>query len=744
MTNTTFPAQLDAFVNPQGTDSVQLVSHALQHSKVNDALYAIELKLGITGSQDTSSIENRLTTLKSFVDNITTSSVAEGLTNKYFTDARAQDAIAEAIIRGTHSHITIDYDRPTRTFTFSTNPEVVLSSGLTNTLGDYLTISDFNAQLDEIGGTPTLTQDGVIRDEQVSTDIARVSDVETKIAAAKVQATTIASADATSKANAAQAAAISTASTDATTKANTAKSEAISTAAADATAKADAARQAAISAVTNSAPAVLDTLKELSDALGSDPNFATTVTTNLAGKSNVGHTHTSSNITDFIEAAQDASALLFNHANHNNVTATYDDENNKIVLTVNPQLTQEQVQDYIVPLFESANNKNMNILYDDEANKLILEAITEPSKAVMSDMPPSDPAHGAFWLDTDEFRSGTRALKVYNKYPAAYRGDYNNGGYYGLNDIVSIPVGSPYGTPGQFFIRSGNPSNPGYPPGDTNSWTLYSFTGNWEYVSTALSLTTENVWTTKNTFSQGIIMGMNTAPSNPLAGQIYYNLTAEKLRVFDGLVWKDVSGSAGGGGGLPSISTDGTQTPATLFFGMIAPPDAAALEGDIWFDVDDLGAPYGQFFTGLNAPDPTQYEFWVDPSLQPGELIFSADEPQNPQYTGELWIDTDDYDGQLVQIGAEAPDPVNAQLWVDTQDLDTPTYYANLYFPTYNSVSQFPYAVSKPGMIAVDSSTNIVYISINGGWVPQPLNTKVSEVEVISRSTEALLWMGFL
>lgn len=39
-----------------------------------------------------------------------------------------------------------------------------------------------------------------------------------------------------------------------------------------------------VAALVNSAPATLDTLKELADALGDDPNFATTVTTSLAGK----------------------------------------------------------------------------------------------------------------------------------------------------------------------------------------------------------------------------------------------------------------------------------------------------------------------------------------------------------------------------------------------------------------------------------------------------------------------------
>ena len=91
-----------------------------------------------------------------------------------------------------------------------------------------------------------------------------------------------------------------------------------------------------ISNLVASAPTTLDTLNELATALGNDANFSTTVTTNLAGKANlsgatftgsvsgpsgnftslkvnsvdvsaVGHTHTSSNITDF---ASSVSGLL--------------------------------------------------------------------------------------------------------------------------------------------------------------------------------------------------------------------------------------------------------------------------------------------------------------------------------------------------------------------------------------------------------------------------------------------------
>ena len=54
-----------------------------------------------------------------------------------------------------------------------------------------------------------------------------------------------------------------------------------------------------------------------------------------------------------------------------------------------------------------------------------------------------------------------------------YVGEYNNGNSYNIGQIVSIPVGSPYGNAGQLFIRIAGP-NPGYPPSDTSYWQLYT------------------------------------------------------------------------------------------------------------------------------------------------------------------------------------------------------------------------------------------------------------------------------
>jgi len=80
------------------------------------------------------------------------------------------------------------------------------------------------------------------------------------------------------------------------------------------------------------------------------------------------------------------------------------------------------------------------------------------------------------FINTD---AGIGITKTYNAIPPNYLGDYDNGAYYAIDDVVSIPAGSPYGIVGSYFIRSGNGGNPGYPPepgGATNgSWTLYSF-----------------------------------------------------------------------------------------------------------------------------------------------------------------------------------------------------------------------------------------------------------------------------
>jgi hypothetical protein len=49
---TNFPASLDNLNNPNSTDS--MAGHAALHGNVNDAIEAIQAKIGIDGSSDSS------------------------------------------------------------------------------------------------------------------------------------------------------------------------------------------------------------------------------------------------------------------------------------------------------------------------------------------------------------------------------------------------------------------------------------------------------------------------------------------------------------------------------------------------------------------------------------------------------------------------------------------------------------------------------------------------------------------
>jgi len=683
---TSFPTSLDELVNPQSTDSVKEVSHAAQHSNANDAIEALQQKIGVDGSAVATSIDYKLNNVmatKTYVDGAVGSlsnstaqtyiplnlmgvldGVAELDENGFVPqsqlniDERIYDKAAAILTSGTHTGITVVFDNVNNKLNLTAtydDDEVVTAIATALTAGNGITKS-----FDDALNTITVS-------------------VDTNVIATQTYVNT------------------------------------------------------AISNLVDSAPGLLDTLNEIAAALGDDANFATTITNALATKLNIsdaastylalldaderiqdvaggmvsGNTEpagfsatydddsgklnfdiTTASLPGFTEAAQDAAGSLFAHSNHTNVIATYDDENNRINLAVTAQLTQEQAQDYIAPLFTHGLNPNITATYDDTNNRLILETIIPPSKAIMSAAPPASPADGEFWFDTDEYRSGnTRALKVWNALGSA-----------------------------------------------------------WEYVSSNLSLSTTNTWTSKNTFTNGVIIGLDAAPADPVHGQIYYNKPLDKLKVWDGLLWQDIQGSGGGGGGLTLIPTDVTAPPSTFFVGLIAPPSGATTNGDLWIDVDDIDTPFNQFFTGGVAPDPQQYEFWVDNVEPIQELIYSATEPTAPSYEGELWIDTDDYDGAILEFGTEAPNPNNVQLWVDLNENETPSYYKDLTFTNYATQADFP-ANAPNGFVAADASTGLAYVRSQGQWLAivtaNNINSIITSNSTVFEDLKALAWMGF-
>jgi len=67
---TNFPTSLDALTNPSGTDSMSSPSHAGQHTDANDAIEALQAKVGADGSAVTTSLDYKVSQLETDVGNL--------------------------------------------------------------------------------------------------------------------------------------------------------------------------------------------------------------------------------------------------------------------------------------------------------------------------------------------------------------------------------------------------------------------------------------------------------------------------------------------------------------------------------------------------------------------------------------------------------------------------------------------------------------------------------------------------
>lgn len=85
---TSFPVSLDELINPQASNSVQSPSHSEQHADANDAIEALEAKVGIDGSSVVTSHDYKIAQLQSLV----TSAVAGA--KSIYQDVRNQSGSA--------------------------------------------------------------------------------------------------------------------------------------------------------------------------------------------------------------------------------------------------------------------------------------------------------------------------------------------------------------------------------------------------------------------------------------------------------------------------------------------------------------------------------------------------------------------------------------------------------------------------------------------------------------------------
>ena len=117
-----FPTSLDALTNPVAGDATNSVTvpHATQHANANDAIEALEARVGITGSAVTSSLTYRTATLETFA-------VTQGAWTAY-TPTWAATGTAVSLGNGT---VTGKYMKVGRRVDVS----VTLTAGSTTTFG---------------------------------------------------------------------------------------------------------------------------------------------------------------------------------------------------------------------------------------------------------------------------------------------------------------------------------------------------------------------------------------------------------------------------------------------------------------------------------------------------------------------------------------------------------------------------------------------------------------------------------
>lgn len=92
---TNFPNSLDNLTNPASTDPTDAPSHSQQHANANDAIEALEAKVGINSSTNTTSLDYRVSQLE---------------VNPTYTNEMAQDASASLFTHANHVNLSAVYD----------------------------------------------------------------------------------------------------------------------------------------------------------------------------------------------------------------------------------------------------------------------------------------------------------------------------------------------------------------------------------------------------------------------------------------------------------------------------------------------------------------------------------------------------------------------------------------------------------------------------------------------------------
>jgi len=387
---TNFPEELDSFLNPLSTDSVAIVSHAAQHSDVNDAIEALQAKLGANNSTDTSSIDYRI----------------KALEDQPFDSEAVRDAVDLALVAG--SGITKVYDDVLDTLTLSIDTSVIQSrvENVTDTEIGYLdgvtssVQTQINAKLDSstasltyapiVSPTFTGTVGGITKSMVGLENVDNTTDALKPVSTATQNALDLKASLASPALTGIPTAPTAVINTNTTQVATT---EFVQSAATAAVTSSNEYTDFAVSSLGNNLPNIYVPIS----SVGSIDGVASLGPDGKVPSSEL-------NITETI---QDVAAEMITGATHTNISVSYDDNTGKLSFTASgggSSLTQEEVQDFVAPLLNHAFHSNITATYDDANNRIVLQGNSGSgggASVIISPTPPNTPGLGDIWLDSD-------------------------------------------------------------------------------------------------------------------------------------------------------------------------------------------------------------------------------------------------------------------------------------------------------------------------------------------------------
>lgn len=162
-----FPTSLDSLSNPNSHSLLNqpALNHATQHENVNDAIEAIQARIGIEGTSDNQSIEYRLTT----VETVSGSTVVFQQTSTSWTTNNPVLASYQIGVETDTLKIKVGTGQNWNDIPYAT----VSSNDLQNSLVEYIPVSDRGVS----GGVASLDLNGLVPDSQIPSSITRDSEL---------------------------------------------------------------------------------------------------------------------------------------------------------------------------------------------------------------------------------------------------------------------------------------------------------------------------------------------------------------------------------------------------------------------------------------------------------------------------------------------------------------------------------------------------------------------------------------